>query len=62
MVKAIIQLSPCGMCRQTLLEFEARYKKPIRLILGGQEGEVYILDSAKRLLPLSFTSDDMRSE
>jgi cytidine deaminase len=53
-------ISPCGICRQTLLEFEARVKQPVRLILGGLEGEVYVLDSAKRLLPLSFTSDDMK--
>jgi hypothetical protein len=28
-------ISPCGVCRQTLVEYEARFKHPIRLILGG---------------------------
>jgi cytidine deaminase len=53
-------ISPCGMCRQTLLEYELRVKQPIRVILGGMEGKVYIIESASMLLPLSFTSDDMK--
>ena len=53
-------ISPCGMCRQSLLEYEGRVKQPIRLILGGQEGKVYIIPQANMLLPLSFTGGDMK--
>jgi cytidine deaminase len=53
-------ISPCGLCRQTLLEYEGRFNKPIRLILGGKEGKVYVLDTVKRLLPFSFTAEDMK--
>ena len=53
-------ISPCGMCRQSLLEYEGRLQHPIRLILGGLEGKVYIIPKASMLLPLSFTSDDMK--
>jgi hypothetical protein len=28
-------IAPCGMCRQSLQEYEMRVKKPIRLILAG---------------------------
>jgi cytidine deaminase len=52
-------ISPCGMCRQVLLEYETRSKKPIRLILGGQEGKVYIIRSAGYLLPFAFTSEEL---
>jgi cytidine deaminase len=52
-------ISPCGMCRQSLREYEERMKHPIRLILSGQSGKVYILESAGQLLPLSFGSEDM---
>ena len=31
-VKTDHPISPCGMCRQALLEYETRLKKPIRLI------------------------------
>jgi cytidine deaminase len=52
-------VSPCGVCRQTLVEYQQRYKAPIRLILSGLEGEVYVLENAGLLLPLSFSSGDM---
>ena len=50
-------ISPCGMCRQALLEFETRFQKPIRLILSGFDGKVLIIDSANDLLPFSFTKE-----
>jgi len=52
-------ISPCGMCRQALQEFEGRMKKPIRLILGGMEGKVFVIDSASSLLPLAFTNEEL---
>jgi cytidine deaminase len=53
-------ISPCGMCRQSLSEYEMRNKQPIRLILSGQTGRVYIIHHASDLLPLSFGSDDLK--
>ena len=52
-------ISPCGMCRQALLEYETRSKKTIRMILGGQEGRIFIIKSAGFLLPFAFTSDEL---
>ena len=54
-------ISPCGMCRQSLLEYESRVKNPIRLILGGLEGKVYIIEKAGMLLPLSFNAEDLNA-
>lgn len=53
-------ISPCGICRQSLQEFEGRVNHPVQLILGGMEGPVFVIDSASRLLPLAFTSDELR--
>ena len=53
-------ISPCGICRQSLQEFESRVGHPVQLIMGGMEGPVYVIDSATRLLPLAFTSDELR--
>lgn len=49
-------VSPCGICRQSLLEYETRVKKPMRIILGGLEGKVYVIEKAAMLLPLSFSA------
>jgi cytidine deaminase len=52
-------IAPCGMCRQYLQEYEIRVQKPIRLILGGSEGKVFVFEKASHLLPLGFTSESM---
>lgn len=53
-------ISPCGICRQSLLEYEIRVQKPVRLILGGLSGKIYVVPKASSLLPLSFTGEDMQ--
>ncbi len=52
-------IAPCGVCRQAMIEYEARFNKPMRIILAGQEGRVYIFESISDLLPLSFTPKDL---
>ena len=46
-------VSPCGGCRQVLLETEQRYGYDIRVLLCGRD-ETVIISSAKDLLPLCF--------
>jgi cytidine deaminase len=53
-------VAPCGICRQSLIEFEHRFKQPIRLILAGMEGEIFIFDTIRTLLPLEFNGDDLK--
>lgn len=53
-------ITPCGICRQSLKEYEARVGRPIRLVLGGTEGGVIVLDNITSLLPLSFGSEDLK--
>lgn len=53
-------ISPCGICRQSLHEYEERFKQPIRIILSGQEGKIIIIKKASQLLPLSFGGDDLK--
>ncbi|SFP66371.1 cytidine deaminase [Parafilimonas terrae] len=52
-------ISPCGICRQSLMEYQQRVKHPIRLILAGMNGKIVIIDDASFLLPLNFNGDDM---
>ncbi len=51
---SIEPISPCGMCRQSLLDYENRYGAPIKIILSGMSGEVMVLKSAAHLLPFGF--------
>jgi cytidine deaminase len=53
-------VSPCGICRQTLSEFQNRFQKPIRIILSGMKGKVQIIENAALLLPLAFSSEDLK--
>lgn len=52
-------VTPCGMCRQALLEYENRTKSSIRLILTGTTGKVIVMEKASYLLPLSFSAEHM---
>lgn len=53
-------ISPCGICRQSLAEYETRLHHPIRLILSGMEGQIFVIKKATDLLPLSFSAEDMK--
>lgn len=52
-------ISPCGMCRQALAEYEMKQDSAIRLVLGGLTGKVYVINRANDLLPLSFSGEEL---
>ncbi len=52
-------VSPCGLCRQSLLEYEQRLNHPIRILLTGREGHIIGVAKAADLLPFSFSNRDM---
>lgn len=52
-------VSPCGSCRQVILEMEERYNQPIRVLLYGKD-RIYQLDTIFDLLPLCFVDSDMK--
>ena len=49
-------ITPCGACRQVLLETENRYGAQIRIYLYGTR-EILVIESAGSLLPLSFNEE-----
>lgn len=46
-------ITPCGACRQVMLEAEQRYGHAIRVLLCGAT-QVHVVDSCRALLPLQF--------
>lgn len=53
-VKGDAPVSPCGICRQALLEQEARQGAPLRVLLAAATGSVLEVARAADLLPLHF--------
>ncbi|MDR1645465.1 MAG: cytidine deaminase [Tannerellaceae bacterium] len=57
--RQVDMITPCGACRQVLLETESRYGgHPMDVLLCGTE-QVYIISGAASLLPLSFSGSDL---
>ncbi len=52
-------ISPCGACRQVMVETEKRYNRPMRILLYGTGG-IYEIRGVGGLLPLSFDASAMK--
>jgi len=46
-------ITPCGSCRQVIVETQKRFKNPVRLILYAEEKSL-VFDNGGDLLPLPF--------
>ena len=53
-------ITPCGGCRQVLLEAENRFGTPMRILMCSEES-VYVVNSIKDLLPLSFGEEQLKA-
>jgi len=51
--------SPCGGCRQVMVETEHRYKGKMEVMLYGED-EIFVFESAADLLPLIFVSENLK--
>jgi cytidine deaminase len=49
-------VTPCGGCRQSMLEYELKQSSDIPLLMISPSGEILISSSIKQLLPLYFES------
>ncbi|MDO5510068.1 MAG: cytidine deaminase [Weeksellaceae bacterium] len=50
-------ISPCGSCRQVLVEYENRQKKQFEILFEFGDDKVIIVDAAADLLPFAFRAD-----
>ena len=53
-------VTPCGSCRQAIIEYEMLSHEKIRIILMGETGKVLIIEGMEALLPLSFKEDGLK--
>ena len=52
-------ISPCGGCRQVMLECEQRGKEKMRILMSGVSGEVMLIEGVENLLPFQFSNKDL---
>jgi len=50
-------LSPCGLCRQTLLEVQLHQDAPIAVYMTSPDGNMIMVEDARFLLPFFFSND-----
>ncbi|MCL4166615.1 UNVERIFIED_CONTAM: hypothetical protein GTU68_003862 [Idotea baltica] len=55
-------ITPCGACRQALLEYEVNSASPMKVILGSSKGQIIMVDSVLSLLPLSFCETRLKKD
>lgn len=53
-------VTPCGSCRQVLAEYENLSGKPIRTLLQGNNGHVWVIEGIHNFLPLMFEGEQLK--
>jgi cytidine deaminase len=53
-------ISPCGSCRQVMIEYERNQNANIEVLLKADNGIVYKINSVDDLLPLSFKAEGLK--
>jgi cytidine deaminase len=54
-------LSPCGICRQTILEMQLAQDAPIAMYMCSPDGQVIFVEDAAHLLPFYFSSKNLKN-
>lgn len=49
-------ITPCGSCRQVMIEVESKQNTPITVIMQGENGSIWISKSVQNLIPFYFSS------
>lgn len=57
--EVVPSISPCGACRQVMVEVSYRYNKSYKVILAGKDKSV-VLEDNRMLLPFTFSGDDLK--
>lgn len=53
-------VSSCGICRQSMAEYEQRQKAPIEILMMGEVGPIIKCNSVLDLIPFAFDSSFLK--
>ncbi|MGB0888061.1 MAG: cytidine deaminase [Vicingaceae bacterium] len=53
-------VSPCGACRQVLMEYELLQNQPIELIMKSGESKIWKFKSVNDILPFAFDGEFLK--
>ena len=56
----VVEVTPCGGCRQTMMEYQSLQNMPIQVLMEGAEGKINVVSSVDILLPFKFSSDSLK--
>ncbi|MDR1792580.1 MAG: cytidine deaminase [Bacteroidales bacterium] len=56
-----IPVSPCGGCRQVMLEYEQRTGNKMRIIIASKSSQILIIEGVENLLPLHFCAKNLQN-
>ncbi len=54
-------VSPCGACRQVLLEYELSQQHPMKILLSTEKGSIVVIEKVEDLLPLAFSGNGLKN-
>jgi cytidine deaminase len=52
-------ITSCGACLQSMSEYEMKFKKPMRIILQGETGDVLVAEGLKTFMPFMFWVEEL---
>jgi cytidine deaminase len=47
-------VTPCGLCRQTINEYELKFDAPIQIMMLNPDGDLLVAKNIEQLLPFRF--------
>jgi cytidine deaminase len=53
-------ISPCGACRQVMMEFEFKQQSNMRIWLSNKHDELILIESCAILLPMAFIPSHLK--
>ena len=55
-----VNVTPCGACRQVMSEYETRQDSPIKVLMLGDHGKIFVSNSVDVLLPFKFSDTSLK--